>query len=67
MVTYKFKNLIFMDDRLSIKYFFGTKQGLVMKYDVIMINKDHETFHFTQLNNNIKYSKTLIYLRILMG
>jgi hypothetical protein len=31
----------------------------------MMINKEHETFQFTQLNNNIKDSKTLIYLHIL--
>jgi hypothetical protein len=30
----------------------------------MMINKEHETFQFTQLNNNIKDSKTLIYLLI---
>jgi hypothetical protein len=28
-----------------------------MNNDVIMINKEHETFQFTQLNNNIKDSK----------
>jgi hypothetical protein len=31
----------------------------------MMINKEHETFQFTQLNNNIKDSKTFIYLVIL--
>jgi hypothetical protein len=36
-----------------------------MNNKVIMINKEHETFQFNQLNNNIKYSKTLIYLLIL--
>jgi hypothetical protein len=40
-------------------------RALVMNNDVIMINKAHETFKFTQLNNNIKDSKTLIYLPIL--
>jgi hypothetical protein len=33
-----------------------------MNNDVTMINKEHETFQFTQLNNNIEDSKTLIYL-----
>jgi len=32
--------------------------------DVMMINKEHETFQLTQINNNIKDSKTLIYLLI---
>jgi hypothetical protein len=36
-----------------------------MNNDVMMINKEHGTFQFTQLNNNIKGSKTLIYLLIL--
>jgi hypothetical protein len=36
-----------------------------MNNDVMMINKEYETFQFTQLNNNIKVSKTLIYLLIL--
>jgi hypothetical protein len=67
-----------MDDRLSIKYFFEIKhgkknkknkktikQGLVMNNDVMMQNKEHETFQFTQLNINLKDSKTLIYLLIL--
>jgi hypothetical protein len=40
MVTYIFKYLIFMDDRLLINF-------------IMMINKKHETFQFTQLNNNI--------------
>ena len=31
----------------------------------MMINKEHKTFQFTQLNNNIKDSKTLVYLLIL--
>jgi hypothetical protein len=31
----------------------------------MMINKEHETFQFTRLNNNIKDSKTFIYLPIL--
>jgi hypothetical protein len=31
----------------------------------MMINKEHETFQFTPINNNIKDSKTLIYLLIL--
>jgi hypothetical protein len=31
----------------------------------MMINKEHETFQFTQLNNNIEDSKTLINLLIL--
>jgi hypothetical protein len=29
-----------------------------MNNDVMMINKKHETLQFTQLNNNIKDSKT---------
>jgi hypothetical protein len=33
-----------------------------MNNDVMMINKEHETFQFTQLNNNIK---TLINLLII--
>jgi hypothetical protein len=36
-----------------------------MNNDVIMINKEHETFQFTQLNDNIEDSKTFIYLLIL--
>jgi hypothetical protein len=36
-----------------------------MNNDVMMINKEYETFQFTQLNNNIKYIKKLIYLLIL--
>jgi hypothetical protein len=36
-----------------------------MKNDVMMISKEHETFQFTELNNKIKDSKTLIYLLIL--
>jgi len=36
-----------------------------MNYDAMMINKEHETFQFTQLNYNIKDSKTLI--RLLIG
>jgi hypothetical protein len=31
----------------------------------MMINKEYETFQFTQLNNNIKDTKTLIDLLIL--
>jgi hypothetical protein len=31
----------------------------------MMINKEHETFQFTQFNDNIKDSKTLFYLLIL--
>jgi hypothetical protein len=60
-----------MGDRLSIKYFFGTKHvrvsndSLLMNNDVMMINKEHETFQFTQLNNIIKDSKILINLHIL--
>jgi hypothetical protein len=54
MVTYIFKYLIFMDDKLSIKYFFGTKYVRIsMNNDVMMINKEHETFQFTLLNNII--------------
>jgi hypothetical protein len=33
-----------------------------MNNDVIMINKEHETFQFTQLNNNIKDNNLFIYL-----
>ena len=33
-----------------------------MNNNVMMINKERETFQFTQLNNNIEDSKTLIYL-----
>jgi hypothetical protein len=36
-----------------------------MNNNVMMINKEHETFQFIQLNNNIKDSKTLINLLIL--
>jgi hypothetical protein len=36
-----------------------------MNNDIMMINKEHETFQFIQLNNNIKDSKTLINLLIL--
>jgi len=53
MITYKF-----MDDRPSIKYFFETEH--VSK--AMMINKEHETFRFIPLNNNIKDSKILISL-----
>jgi hypothetical protein len=31
-----------------------------MNHDVMMITKEHETFQFTPINNNIKDSKTLI-------
>jgi hypothetical protein len=37
-----------------------------MNNDVIMMNKEHETFQFTQLNNNIKHSKKLINLLMLL-
>jgi hypothetical protein len=36
-----------------------------MNNDVMTINYKHETFQFTQLNNNIKDNKILIYLLIL--
>jgi hypothetical protein len=36
-----------------------------MNNDVTVKNEEHETFQFTQLNYNIKESKTLIYLLIL--
>jgi hypothetical protein len=36
-----------------------------MNNDVMMVNKEHETFQFTQFNNNIKHSYTLINLLIL--
>jgi hypothetical protein len=36
-----------------------------MNNDVTMINKEHETFQFTLLNNNIKDSHLFIYLSYL--
>jgi hypothetical protein len=43
MVTYILKYLIFMDHRLSIEYFFGTKHIRIMNNDIMMLNKEHET------------------------
>jgi hypothetical protein len=36
-----------------------------MNNDITMVNKEHETFKSIKFNNNIKNSKTLIYLLIL--
>jgi hypothetical protein len=36
-----------------------------MNNGVMIMKKEHETFQFTQLNNNIQDSKTLICLLIL--
>jgi hypothetical protein len=38
-----------------------------MNNDVMMMNKEHKKFQFTQLNNNVKDSKTIIYLLILLA
>jgi hypothetical protein len=39
MVTYIFKYLIFIDDRLSIKYIFGTKHVRISN-DSLLMNND---------------------------